>query len=1183
MDLLDYDKSGDLLNSILREIVDGIITIDSAGQIESVNPAAERIFGYSSKELMGKNIKILMPDPYHKEHDGYLSNYNNTGDKKIIGIGREVVGIKKDGTTFPVDLAVSESSSGDIKFYTGIIRDITQRKQIENELKLFRNLVNQSNDALFIIEPESGEYLDVNETACRYLGFSKSDLVGMKVIDIDDNLTSKRKWKKHSKQVIKEGSSARESYYKRHDGTTFPVEINVKSTTIANKNYFIAIARDITERKKSGAELDLSRQQLQNLFENLDNVFYSFDIKRDILLEISPACYVVFGKKQEDFFKDRWLWKNMIHPEDVKAEDDVWKQVYAGIPSEVQYRIIKPDGEIRWLNDKMRPAFGNKGEVTRIDGIVSDITRDKQYEEALRESENRFRKIFEDSPLGMAMVDMEFGYIDINVSFCKMLGYKKSELMKMTFRDFTHPDDLNKDDKNIKKLVEGELPFYHTEKRYIKKDDSIFWAETTVTIISDEEGEPLYFLSMVEDINERKLAEEELEHYRKNLEKLVENRTEELSEANKNLLKEIGERETAEIALQQFKNTLDATLDSVFMFDPNSLQFTYVNQGAASQLGYTRKKLLELTPLDITPEFKEDEFRKLLSTLITGKKASATFETFHLKKNGEELPVEVFLQYTTPINGASRFVAIARDIRERKIAEAELKESEAKYRQLVENAEDAIYILQDGKFVVSNPATEKITGYTKEDFMSEDFDFINLVAPESKEFILNRSKAREEGINIPSRYEFKGLTKDNQLRDLEAITSSILYKGKQAIQGVIRDVTEQKRQVRENLELAKKLERAQRLESLGVLAGGIAHDLNNILGPIIGYPDIILTTLPDDDPIRNDVEQIKIAAGRARDVVTDLLTMARRGKYEMGAINLNNLVDDYLSSYSFIDIKDKYENISFKFKPGKDIKNLLGSESHLSKVLMNLVINAFESMPAGGKLKISTSNTRIKERQLYYGEIPDGEYVLLEVRDTGEGIKDENLMRIFEPFYSNKSMGKSGSGLGLSVVWGVVKDHNSYLDVNSRMGKGTTFSIYFPVTSDEGSTPKYKDINLQGSETILVIDDNEDQRELAERLLSSLGYTVISVENGRAGIKYLKKHKVDLIILDMIMEDDFDGLDTFEKILDSHPDQKVILASGFSETERVKKAQNLGAGRYVRKPFTREEIGRAIRESLDDG
>ena len=951
MDLLDYDKSGDLLKAILRDIVDGIITIDSAGRIESVNPAAERIFGYSSEELMGKNVKILMPEPFHSEHDGYLSGYHETGDKKIIGIGREVVGKKKDGTTFPIDLAVSESTTGDIKFYTGIIRDITQRKQIENELKLFRNLVDQSNDALFIIEPESGEYLDVNETACRYLGISKDDLVGMKVSDIDGNLTKKREWRKHSKQVIKEGSSVRESYYRRHDGTTFPVEINIKYTTIANKNYFIAIARDITERKKSDAELDMSRQQLQNLFENLDDVFYSFDVKRDILLEISPTCYVIFGRKQNDFIKDRWLWKNLIHPEDVKKEDDVWKQVRSGTPSEVQYRIIKPDGEIRWLNEKLRPAFGDEGEVTRIDGIVSDITRDKQYEEALRESEILFRKIFEDSPLGMTMINMEFGFIEINASICRMLGYKKSELMKLTFRDFTHLDDLNKDIKNIKNLVDGEIPFYNTEKRYIKKDKSTFWAETTVTIIRDEEGEPLYFLSMVEDINERKLAEEELEHYRKNLEKLVENRTGELSEANKKLLKEISERETAEIALQQFKNTLDATLDSVFMFDPDSLKFTYVNQGAASQLGYTRKKLLEMTPLDITPEFNEDEFRKLLSTLIKGKEASTTLETFHISKNGEHLPVEVFLQYTTPLDGESRFVSIARNIRERKIAEAELKESEVKYRQLVENAEDAIYILQDGKFVVFNPAIEKITGYTKTDFMSKDFDFMNLVAPESKEFILNRSKAREEGINIPSRYEFKGLTKDNQLRDLEAITSSILYKGKQAIQGVIRDVTEQKRQVRENLELAKKLERAQRLESLGVLAGGVAHDLNNILGPIIGYPDIILTTLPDDDPIRNDVEQIKIAAGRARDVVTDLLTMARRGKYEMGAINLNNLVDDYLSSYSFIDIKDKYENISFKFKPGKDIENLLGSESHISKVLMSLVINAFESMPAGGKLK----------------------------------------------------------------------------------------------------------------------------------------------------------------------------------------------------------------------------------------
>ncbi len=850
---MDYDKSGGLLKSILIDIVYGIITSDSTGKIEFVNPAAERIFGYSSKELIGKNVKILMPEPYHSEHDSQISAYNETGDKKIIGIGREVVGKKKDGTTFPIDLAVSESTSGDTKIYTGIIRDITQRKQIENELKLFRNLMNQSNDALFIIEPESGEYLDVNETACRYLGISKNDLVGMKVSDIDGNLTNKREWKKYSKNVFEKVATVRESIYKRRDGTIFPVEINLKSTTIANKNYFIAIARDITERKKSESELDLSRQQLQNLFENLDDVFYSFDVKGDNLLEISPACYAIFGRKREEFIKDRWLWKDMIHPEDVRKEDDVWKQVYAGTPSKVQYRIIKPDGEIRWLNEKLRPAFGDEGEVARIDGIVSDITRDKQYEEALRESENRFRKIFENSPLGVTLVDMEFGFIDINVSLCKMIGYKKSDLMQLTFRDFTHPDDLTKDIKNLKKLVEGEILVYNTEKRYIKKNGSAFWAETTVTIIKDEEDEPLYFLAMIENINERKLAEEELENYRENLEKLVENRTGELSEANKRLLKEIAER---------------------------------------------------------------------------------------------------------------------------KIAEAELKESEVKYRQLVENAEDAIYILQDGKFVVFNPAIEKIMGYTKEDFMSEDFDFMNLVAPESKEFILNRSKAREEGINIPSRYEFKGVTKDNQLRDLEAITSSILYKGKQAIQGVIRDVTEQKRQVRENVELAKKLERAQRLESLGVLAGGIAHDLNNILGPIIGYPDIILATLPDDDPIRDDVEQIKIAAGRARDVVNDLLTMARRGKYEMRAINLNDLVDDYLSSYSFIDIKDEYEKIRFKFKSGKDLKNLWGSESHLSKVLMNLILNAFESMASGGKLNISTSNTKIKKRLLYYGEIPEGAHCL---------------------------------------------------------------------------------------------------------------------------------------------------------------------------------------------------------------
>ena len=268
----------------------------------------------------------------------------------------------------------------------------------------------------------------------------------------------------------------------------------------------------------------------------------------------------------------------------------------------------------------------------------------------------------------------------------------------------------------------------------------------------------------------------------------------------------------------------------------------------------------------------------------------------------------------------------------------------------------------------------------------------------------------------------------------------------------------------------------------------------------------------------------------------------------------------------------------------KDTLNVLGSSTHLSKTVMNLVSNAAEAMPEGGNLIVSTENRYIDRPIKGYDDVKEGDYVVLTISDTGTGIASDDLDKIFEPFYTKKKMGRSGTGLGMAVVWGTVKDNNGYIDVQSTEGKGTTFTLYFPVTREKLSEDKsHLAIGSYSGdgESILVIDDVEEQRKIASAMLKELGYSVAMVSSGEEAVEYLKINKVDLLVLDMIMDPGMDGLDTYKKIIELHPGQKALIASGFSETDRVKETLALGAGAYIRKPFLMEKVGIAVKEELE--
>lgn len=389
--------------------------------------------------------------------------------------------------------------------------------------------------------------------------------------------------------------------------------------------------------------------------------------------------------------------------------------------------------------------------------------------------------------------------------------------------------------------------------------------------------------------------------------------------------------------------------------------------------------------------------------------------------------------------------------------------------------------------------------------------------------------------------------------------------------------------VTEKYLLQEKLNQRSKMEAIGTLAGGVAHDLNNTLSGIVSYPELLLLNLPPDSPYRKPILTIQESGKKAAAMVDDLLTLARRGVPVTTVTNLNKVVTDYLLSPECENIKSRYPNVSFEIHLDPELKNIVGSPVHMTKAIMNLVSNAAESFLNEGVIRIRTENRFLEKPVGDHHTVKKGEYAELLVSDTGSGIPKKYLKKIFEPFFTKKEMGRSGSGLGLAVVWGAIKDHHGYINVQSVEGRGTSFTLYLPVTQEQiSNTDTSQSLQeLMGKgEKVLIIDDSKSQREIASGMLKQLNYEVDSVASGEEAVTYLQASPCDLLLLDMIMENGIDGLETYERIIQFSPQQKAIITSGYAETSRVRKAQDIGAIIYLKKPYSLLNLGLALKSEL---
>ena len=808
-------------------------------------------------------------------------------------------------------------------------------------------------------------------------------------------------------------------------------------------------------------------------------------------------------------------------------------------------------------SDKQRQLLEN------ITNFISPILnarrqRDQQErermltEEALRESERKLSEAQKMAQLGNWTWDVKTGNVEWSEEVFKIFQLDPNSFTPQIDSIMAlspWPEDRKRDKELIQRATKS--PERGTfEHRFLRPDKSIGYFMSSFQGIYDDNGDLVSIVGTVQDITRRKKMETELR-------------------AAKDYLGTV------------FNNVYDAILihdldGRVIDVNDKMLEMYRISREEAIGLNVIR----DLSVTDESLEVSRFNWNKIMS----GENAFSEWKAKR-PKDGSVFDVEVFL-IRLVLSDGDYILSNVRDITKRKRADEENDRVNMFLDSIVENIPNMIFVkdAKELRFIRFNRAGEDLLGYSCNELLGKnDYD---LFPKEQADFFIEKDRDVLRSGRILDIPEEPLQTKNKGIRFLHTKKVPILNLNGEPdyLLGISEDITERKNAEAEKQRLEEQLARAQKMEALGTLAGGVAHDLNNVLGALVGYSELMKEDLPEDSTSVKYADNILKSSMRATAIIQDLLTMARRGVAVSQVVNLNKLITDHLKTPEFENLQTNHPNVQITTKLENDLFNIKGSPVHLTKTIMNLVSNAVESITGEGKVSIKTKNRYLDQPIQGYDAIQEGDYTVLTVSDTGGGISPKDIDKIFEPFYTKKVMGRSGTGLGLAVVWGTVKDHNGYIDVQSREKKGSTFTLYFPVTREEPAQAEkaVSQLACKGNgESILVVDDVKEQRQLAMSMLKRLGYQVRAVAGGEAAIEYLKTEKSDLVVLDMIMSPGIDGFETYRRIRKINPRQKIIIVSGFSETDRVREMQEMGAGEFVRKPYTMEKIGRAIKKELD--
>jgi len=940
---------------------------------------------------------------------------------------------------------------------------------------------------------------------------------------------------------IIERKQTEEALRKAHDG--LEQKVRERTTELANVND--DLKQEINERKQAEEALKREKRRVEE-YLNVAGVMLAIVNADENITMINKKGFEMLGYNDGELIGKNWF--DVLVPSNVRGRvRGVFGQLMAGNVEPVEYyenSLLTKDGEERLVLFHNAVLRDHNGQIIGALTSGEDITERKQSEEALRESEKRFRHLFQRAPLGYQSLDAEGCFLDVNQAWLDLLGYSRDQVIGSWFGDFLASHEIDSYKQRFPQFIAtGEV---HTDLQMVQRSGSTIFVHIDGRIGRDERGEFNHTHCILHDITERKRAEEAL-------------------------------RESEE----RYRALFERSLEMVYLCDFEG-NFIDANDSALELIGYTKK---DIKSLNFSSLLDKDQlpraFEAAEEILKTGSQRDLT-EYELRRKDGEHIFVESKGALIYRDGKPYAIQGIARNVTERKRAQEALLNQKYFLQKAQEIGQIGTWELDIKKNeLLWTDENYKIFGLPIGTRLTYEI-FLDCVHPDDREYVDKEWKAAfdKKPYDIEHRLLVDGDVKwVREKAELQFNEKDECIRGT----GFTQDITERKKAEEEQNRLEDQLQKARKMEAMGLMAGGVAHDLNNILSGIVSYPELLLMDLPEDSPLRKPIKTIQESGMRAADVVDDLLTIAKGVATGKEVLNLNTLIEEYLSSAEHQKLEKTRSFVDSKTELDSDLLNMSGSPTHIKKILMNLVANASEAIEESGTVTISTANRYLDEPLKGYEDVRIGEYTVLTVSDDGSGISPEDLERIFEPFYTKRVMGRIGTGLGLAVVWNTVQGHNGYINVKSGE-KGTMFELYFPVTREEVAGAEAVvpvEDYLGHGEKILVVDDEERQREIAGGILTRLGYNAETVSSGEEAIEYVKENSVDLIVLDMVMPKGINGRKTYEEIIKIRPGQKAIIASGYAKTKEVDIAQELGAGKYIKKPYTLAKVGVAVKEELE--
>jgi PAS domain S-box-containing protein len=900
----------------------------------------------------------------------------------------------------------------------------------------------------------------------------------------------------------------------------------------------------LTDRKQAEAALRESEQKYRQLAEGTEAALWEFDLQSDRWLYMAPQGERILGYPSHEW-TDMAFWADRIHEDDREwAVNYCAERTRCGEEHVFEYRFLKRDGSIAWIRDTVSVETSG-GCPVKLRGFMIDITERKLAEEALRRSEEQYRILIENSPIGIyrTTAGADGSYLAANPALLRMLGIDSfEELRQLTpAQRYVNPSERNVFSDKL--LAHGSISAEHQLK---KKDGAPIWGSIVARVVRGEDGKARYFDCSMVDTTERKQAEEAL-------------------------------RESEE----QFKAIFEIASIGMAQADPRTGQFLRVNQKMSEITGYSSDEMLAMAFPEIThPEDREKDW-EFFENVISGKWKSYRLEKRYVRKDGAILWVNVNMTVIRDLRGKPlRTMATIEDITERKLGEEALRESEGQLRQIIDLVPHMIFVKDwNGRYILVNQAVadgyrttvSALTGKSHSEFHPDE-DELRRMLQDDREVM---EKGDTKFIKEEAYTDVQGQVRYLQTTKVpfHASVSKI-----RTVLGVAVDITESKRATEEREKLHSQLLQAQRLESVGRLAGGVAHDFNNMLSVILGHTEMAMEHLDSTQPLFADLMEIEKAARRSTDLIRQLLAFARRQTVAPKVLDLNQTVEGMLKMMQRL----IGEDIDLAWMPGKNLWPVKVDPSQIDQILANLCVNARDAIAGMGKITIETENTAFDAA--YCAVHPGfvlGEFVLLAVSDNGCGMDVETLGKVFEPFFTTKDQGE-GTGLGLAMVYGIVKQNNGFINVYSEPGQGTTFKIYLP--RNQGKAEQMQKEALAepaacGHETILLAEDEPAILAMTTTMLERMGYTVLSASRPGEAIRLAEAHssEIHLLMTDVVMPE-MNGRDLAKNLLSLYPNLKRLFMSGYTANVIAHHGVLDPGVNFIQKPFSMQDLAAKLRD-----